>query len=88
MKISQVPIIDISGLVKKSDDLAIASQIGQACRECGFFYIVGHGVDEKLQQRLEQLSRSFSPRIWKLSWKFAWLWVVKHGGDTSPLAVN
>jgi len=59
MKISQVPIIDISGLVKKSDDLAIASQIGQACRECGFFYIVGHGVDEKLQQRLEQLSRQF-----------------------------
>jgi isopenicillin N synthase-like dioxygenase len=59
MKISQVPIIDISGLVKKSDDLAIASQIGQACREYGFFYIVGHGVDEKLQQRLEQLSRQF-----------------------------
>ncbi len=59
MKISQVSVIDISGLVKKSADLTIASQIGQACRECGFFYIVGHGVDEKLQQRLEQLSRQF-----------------------------
>ncbi|MBW4605644.1 MAG: isopenicillin N synthase family oxygenase [Hassallia sp. WJT32-NPBG1] len=56
---SQVPVIDISGLIKRSGDLTAASQIGQACRECGFFYIVGHGVDEKLQQRLEQLSRQF-----------------------------
>uniref|UniRef100_UPI003013A54D isopenicillin N synthase family dioxygenase n=1 Tax=Hassallia byssoidea TaxID=482630 RepID=UPI003013A54D len=59
VKISQVSVIDISGLIKKSGDLTIPSQIGQACRECGFFYIVGHGVDEKLQQRLEQLSRQF-----------------------------
>ncbi len=37
----------------------VAAQIGQACREWGFFYIVGHGVDEELQQRLENLSRRF-----------------------------
>ncbi|BAY89611.1 MULTISPECIES: isopenicillin N synthase family dioxygenase [unclassified Tolypothrix] len=57
---SQVPLIDISALVcGKGDRLQVASEIGQACRECGFFYIVGHGVDEGLQQRLEQLSRQF-----------------------------
>lgn len=65
---SHIPIIDISALVFGTgeapaktlrDRHAVAAQIGQACRECGFFYIVGHGVDEGLQQRLEQLSRQF-----------------------------
>ncbi|BAY06946.1 isopenicillin N synthase family dioxygenase [Calothrix sp. NIES-2098] len=57
---SYVPVIDISPLVSgKGDRLTVASKIGQACRECGFFYIVGHGVHERLQQRLEQLSRKF-----------------------------
>ncbi|BAY25161.1 2OG-Fe(II) oxygenase [Calothrix sp. NIES-2100] len=57
---SQVPVIDISALVsRKGDRLKVSSQIGQACRQAGFFYIVGHAVDEGLQQRLEQLSRQF-----------------------------
>ncbi|WP_375467726.1 isopenicillin N synthase family dioxygenase [uncultured Nostoc sp.] len=38
---------------------SVASQIKQACQESGFFYIIGHGVDESLQQRLEELSRQF-----------------------------
>ncbi|WP_199336813.1 isopenicillin N synthase family oxygenase [Oscillatoria sp. FACHB-1407] len=38
---------------------AVAQQIGKACRESGFFYITGHGIDEGLQQQLEQLSRDF-----------------------------
>jgi isopenicillin N synthase-like dioxygenase len=33
-----------------------------ACRECGFFYVVGHGVDESLCQQLETLSRRFFNR--------------------------
>ena len=37
----------------------MAAQIGQACREHGFFYILGHGVDEGLQERLLHLSRRF-----------------------------
>ncbi|MBE8990688.1 isopenicillin N synthase family dioxygenase [Nostoc sp. LEGE 12450] len=57
---SSLPIIDISALVSGKGNLySAASQIRQACRESGFFYIIGHGVDENLQQRLEVLSRQF-----------------------------
>ncbi len=59
-EIPLLPIIDISSLVSRAAERgAVAAQIGQACREWGFFYIVGHGVDEKLQQRLDNLSRQF-----------------------------
>jgi isopenicillin N synthase-like dioxygenase len=57
---SQIPIIDISPLVQGAPERReIATRIGDACRDFGFFYIVGHGVDEKLQKRLEQASQSF-----------------------------
>jgi polar amino acid transport system ATP-binding protein len=40
----------------------VAQQIGDACRAHGFFYVTGHGVDEALMQRLEDLSRAFFAR--------------------------
>jgi isopenicillin N synthase-like dioxygenase len=53
-------VIDIAPLVSRSGDAqAVAGQIRGACRRFGFFYIVGHGVDEALQARLEDLSRRF-----------------------------
>jgi len=59
-EISHVPIVDIGPLVSGSSQKAtVADQLGAACRECGFFYIVGHGVDESLISRLEQLSGQF-----------------------------
>jgi isopenicillin N synthase-like dioxygenase len=48
----RLPIVDLA----HPDATA---QIGNACRDSGFFYIVGHGVDEHLQQRLEEASRQF-----------------------------
>ncbi len=55
MKISySIPIIDLT--VSTAE---IAAQIHQACRTFGFFYVVGHGIDETLQQNLETLSRQF-----------------------------
>ncbi len=57
---SEIPVIDINPLVSGvGDRQEVAARIGQACRDFGFFYIVGHGVDENLQQRLEALSRQF-----------------------------
>src|SRR5262245_13844444 len=57
---SQIPVIDIGALVSNAADrLRVAAEIGQACREWGFFYVVGHDVDEELQQSLEQVSAQF-----------------------------
>jgi isopenicillin N synthase-like dioxygenase len=57
---SHIPIIDVHELVAGTDGRrAVAEQIGRACRESGFFYIVGHGVDPALQDRLQNLSRQF-----------------------------
>jgi len=57
---SNVPIVDVSELVAGTPgQSAVAERLGQACRESGFFYVVGHGVDEGLQARLRALSREF-----------------------------
>jgi len=50
-----IPIIDISQLDKAN----IAQEINTACREHGFFYISGHGVDIGLQNKIEELSQRF-----------------------------
>jgi isopenicillin N synthase-like dioxygenase len=46
----KIPVIDIATL--RSDDpikrMLCARRIGRVCREVGFFYIVGHGVDRTL----------------------------------------
>ena len=55
---SHIPIVDVSDLVAgTSARRAVAERLGEACRESGFFYVVGHGVDEALQDRLRDLSR-------------------------------
>ena len=56
---SQLPVIDISTLVAGEPAASVAREIGNACRQQGFFYIVGHGVDIELQEQLEHLSREF-----------------------------
>lgn len=55
-----IPIVDVRALVDGTNDRRdLAAQIGEACREWGFFYIVGHGVNQQLQDRLHDVSRQF-----------------------------
>ncbi|HEX5736434.1 MAG TPA: 2-oxoglutarate and iron-dependent oxygenase domain-containing protein [Blastocatellia bacterium] len=57
---SDIPVIDITPLVSGAGDRGrVASDINRACRESGFFYIVGHEVDRSLARRLEDVSRLF-----------------------------
>jgi isopenicillin N synthase-like dioxygenase len=58
--VERLPVIDIGPLMAgEAERHAVAAQLGQACRDCGFFYVVGHGVSEELAARLEHLSRAF-----------------------------
>ncbi|TYI70204.1 hypothetical protein E1A91_D08G205300v1 [Gossypium mustelinum] len=53
----QLPIVDLSS----SDRFSTANSIRQACIDHGFFYLVNHGVDEELVNKVfEQSSKFFS----------------------------
>jgi len=55
-----IPVLDVSPLLSGAGSVGcLADQISKACRDCGFFYVVGHQVDQKLIRRLEQVSRQF-----------------------------
>src|ERR1700712_1000858 len=51
---NHLPIIDL-----QTSPEAVTQRVGNACRAHGFFYIVNHGIDESLGQRLEALSHRF-----------------------------
>jgi len=53
---AQIPVIDISRL---DDDPRTLRQIGDACRDWGFFQIVGHGVPASLLGATHAAMRSF-----------------------------
>ncbi len=56
----RLPVINISALTgEPADRRSVAEQIKTTCCEFGFFYVIGHGVNESLQARLETLSREF-----------------------------
>ena len=57
---ASLPIIDVAPLATDGvEKQRTAAKINAACRQSGFFYAVGHGVDAGLQQRLQELSREF-----------------------------
>jgi isopenicillin N synthase-like dioxygenase len=47
-----LPVVDLAAP-------GVAAAIDTACRDKGFFYVVGHGVDPALGERLEAESREF-----------------------------
>jgi len=55
-----VPEIDIGPLRDGGAGAAnVAMSIDTACRDVGFFSVLGHGVDPRLQDRLDSLAREF-----------------------------
>lgn len=57
-----VPTIDISAL-RASNDVSekskVIQQIGDACEQWGFFYVVNHGVDLDLVEKATTLGKLF-----------------------------
>jgi isopenicillin N synthase-like dioxygenase len=58
---THIPVIDLSGYLKGSAGAleATAAQIRQSCLGTGFFYIVGHGVDDTLLDSTFVVHRRF-----------------------------
>lgn len=55
-----IPVIDIEPMKNRDGNkIAVAKEMAQACKESGFFYIKGHGVDTAMQDDLERLSWIF-----------------------------
>ncbi|CAG7732945.1 unnamed protein product [Allacma fusca] len=55
-----IPIIDISPLLQNTPDkFKVAQGMHEACKNYGFFYITGHGIDPRLEENLENQSRQF-----------------------------
>jgi isopenicillin N synthase-like dioxygenase len=56
-----VPVIDIAPYFSgnAAAKQQVAEQIGKACRNIGFYIVVGHGVSPALTGRLEQAARDF-----------------------------
>ena len=73
----EMPVIDVSPLVTNAGDRSrVAAEIALACRGSGFFYVIGHGVDERLQRQLEESSRQFFARDLHAKMEVA----MEHGG--------
>ncbi|XP_057420937.1 jasmonate-induced oxygenase 2-like [Lotus japonicus] len=64
IKAEGIPVIDLSPIINKtvSDPSAIedlVKEIGEACKEWGFFQVTNHGVPLSLRQGIEEASRKF-----------------------------
>ncbi|RUS02553.1 isopenicillin N synthase family dioxygenase [Pectobacterium polaris] len=58
--ISSLPILDLSQLEGNAEQrAAFLTKLNRAARDVGFFYLVHHGIDSALQQRVQDLSRDF-----------------------------
>jgi isopenicillin N synthase-like dioxygenase len=57
--VESLPVIDMSSAISGMPSAELADQIDRACREVGFFYVVGHGVPSDLIERLDRAARQF-----------------------------
>lgn len=84
-----LPVIDLSGLFSKDPEAKarVASELGQAARGSGFFYITGHGVPEDLMDAMFAASREFheKPRSYKMKY---WSGFTTHHRGYVPFEEN
>jgi isopenicillin N synthase-like dioxygenase len=62
----QIPLIDFGSFLNGTDEdrQKVSSQIGDACRNVGFFYLSNHGIPSSLIDRVyQQAERFFSQSI-------------------------
>jgi len=57
VSVTELAVVDLS-----AGEQEIARRIDAACREVGFFTVVGHGVDPDLQLRMDTAARAFFAR--------------------------
>jgi isopenicillin N synthase-like dioxygenase len=89
--VTAVPVVDVTGLDAGTVPAGIAAAVDRACREVGFFSVVGHGIDPALPARLAALAREFfarpeaeKERVAMLHGGTAWRgWFPLHGELTS-----
>ena len=58
----QLPIVDLSASASARGAADLAAEVDAACRESGFFYVVGHGVAPDLVGRVEGNACDFFAR--------------------------
>jgi isopenicillin N synthase-like dioxygenase len=56
-----VPVIDLGPYFAGTPDRKrqVAAELNRACRDVGFYVIVGHGIDARLIEQTELVSREF-----------------------------
>jgi len=57
--LTEIPVLDVSSLRSGGDSTAIGQQLDAACRDTGFFCIVGHGISPRLTVQLDNAAREF-----------------------------
>lgn len=55
----RIPLIDMAAFLDGSDPAGVAAQIGVACREVGFLYLVNHGIPAALIEAAMAEARRF-----------------------------
>ena len=62
LKQLNLPVLDVSDFIRDEASPGgqeFIDQLRDACHDVGFLYLVGHGVDQELNDRLQSVSRQF-----------------------------
>lgn len=86
---SSLPIIDVAPLAAGSaEKQQVAAKIDAACRQSGFFYVIGHGVDAGLLRDLQIVARQFFARPTAEKMQIEMSRAARRGADTFGLATS